>query len=321
MLKNKPVFPRLFLYVIAVVILFAVFLSARKFIDSHYETGSYGEGNATEWRLPQAALLWTRGKMIMYSLLKPWHPVQVVDGESPRWSPDGTSIVFTRGHDVWMMDRKFGRRQLLFKDVVTEGGTGAFWTRDGKALTAINLKNPHQVLMYDLATRKISVIHDEGKPPFHKYRLSQSAELRIGNRYLLTFTEDDGHSSIIVDLKQKEYIANDLMKAGDCNPSWAPNGKFLVTTRRAWVRPVYITQFSEVHGRGKVGKSEYLIGAGRSHWPSVANDSKYVVYSDHNHIYIWQIGRPVDGRKHGVQLTHSSASDISPNIHIFQDQH
>jgi hypothetical protein len=164
------------------------------------------------------------------------------------------------------------------------------------------------------------VIHDEGKPPFQNYRLSQAAELRIGKRYLLTFTEDQGHRSVIIDLKKKKYILNDGMKAGDCNPAWAPNGTFLVTTRRAWVRPIYITPFSEIHGQGVVGKSRYLIGEGRSHWPSISNDSKYVVYSDHTHIYLWRIGSPVEGRRHGVQLTRSPASDISPNIYIFREQ-
>jgi hypothetical protein len=203
--------------------------------------------------------------------------------------------------------------------VVTVGEVGAFWTRDGKGLTAINLKNPHQVLLYSMLTQKIAVVHDEGKPPFHNYRLSQNAELRIDNRYLLTFTEDEGHRSVIIDLKEKKYIANASMQAGDCNPSWAPNGKFFVTTRRAWERPIYITDFSEVGGTGTVGQSRYLIGLGRSHWPVVSNDSRYVVYSDHTNIYMWPVDRQVEDKRHGVQLIRNPARDISPSIHIFQE--
>ncbi len=316
MAKTRLSFPKVLFFAIILVI---VFFSARKFLE-RFDTRSYGfPGTKAEWKLPKAALLWTRKNMIMFSMLTPWHPVQVTEGESPRWSPDGSRIVFIRGYDVWMMDRDFNKRRLLFKDVVTDGG--AFWTSDGEALTAINGKNPHQVLMYTLRSQKISVLHDESKPPFHNYRLLESAELRLGNRYLLTFTGDDGHHSVIVDLKEKKYIMNDGMKAGDCNPVWAPNGKFLVTTRREWVRPVYMATFAEVRGQGTVGESRYLIGAGQSHWPSISNDSNYIVYSDHTNIFIWHIGTPVDGRRHGVQLTKSPESDISPNIHVFQEQH
>ncbi len=129
----------------------------------------------SDLRLPKAALVWSRNKVIMYSMLEPWNPTPVTNGESPRWSPDGSLVVFTKNTDVWIMKRDFSKQRMLFKDVVTAGGTGAFWTRDGKGLTAINLKNTRQVLYYELASGDLSVLHDEAPPHsaviiFHKVR-------------------------------------------------------------------------------------------------------------------------------------------------------
>jgi len=301
-------------------VLAAIFLFSGKDTTDSPEKDATAREYASGWKLPEsAALLWSRRGMIMYSELTPWNPVQVTEGENPRWSPDGTSIIFTRKNNVWMMGRNFSNQRQLFAGVVAEHGAGAFWTRDGKGITAINRKNPRQVLLYDLASGKISVLHDEEQPPFHKFRLSQGAELRAGNRYLLTFTEDMGHRAFIIDLQEKKYIANDAMKSGDCEPEWAPNGEFLVTTRRAWTRPVLRTDFSDAGGQGTVGESRYLIGKGRSHWPSVSNDSRFVLYSDHTNIYIWPIERPFEGTGHGVQLTRDGAEDIGPNLYIFQE--
>ena len=270
-----------------------------------------------EWGLSAAELLWVRNRVIMYSKLDQWNPIAVAPGENPRWSPNGLRIVFTRGHDVWMMNHDFSEIRLIFNSVVTELGAGAFWTSDGRGITAINRNNSRQVLFYDLQTGRTGVLHDEDNPPFRHYRLSQSAQLRTGGRYLLTFTEDAGHRSMIIDLQGKKYILNDSMKAGDCAPAWAPNGTFLLTTRRDWQRPVYRTDFDAASGT--VSDSQYLIGSGRSHWPSISNDSQYVVYSDHTNIYIWRVGLPVSGMRHGIQLTSTSGKNISPNLYVFQE--
>jgi Tol biopolymer transport system component len=310
---------KVFFSAVALTATFAVFLFAGKITYNTFKPIPQDQKSIAESKLPKAALLWSRGKMIMISMLEPWNPAPATEGENPRWSPDGSSVVFTRGNDVWIMDRDFHNQRLLFQDVVTEGGAGAFWTRDGNGLTAINRKNPRQVVLYSMLTRETTVVHDEGTPPFHNYRLSQNAELRIGNRYLLTFTVDEGHHSVIIDLKEKTYIANSSMMAGDCNPSWAPDGKFFVTTRRAWERPIYITDFSEAGGTGTVGQSRYLIGLGRSHWPVVSNDSRYVLYSDHTNIYIWQVDRQVEDKRHGVPLIRNPSGDVSPSIHIFHE--
>lgn len=251
--------------------------------------------------MPRSDLLWSKSGKIFFSRLKKWRPQAVTDGENPRWSPDGSRIVFTSSDDLYLMNRDFSKARMIIADVVTEFGTGGYWTLDGNGVTAIGTKNPRQVLLYDLKTRKTGIIHDEGQAPFKGYGLSQSAEIRFKGRYLLTFTTDDNHRAMVVDLKKKTYIANELMLKGDCEPAWTPDGRFIVSTRRALQRPLYIAKF-DAPSR-KLSPSQYLIGKGRCHRAAVSNDSRYVLYASKGNIYCWKIGLKPSKSRHGIQLT------------------
>jgi|TARA_B100000315_G_scaffold57685_1_gene52079 hypothetical protein len=261
--------------------------------------------------IPTGVILWSKKGNIIQSHFKEWHPKVVAKGKNPRWSPDGKKILFTREHDTWIMDRNGAQKKLI----ENTSDIGAYWTRDGSSVTAINRLNPRQVIRYNLKTQKISIVHDEAKPPFRGYQLEQCAELRSGGRFLLTFTQDDGHRSMVIDLVKKTYIMNEFMEKGDCNPSWSPDGRFIIMTRRSIMRPIYLANFLSHHG--SVKESRYLVGKGRCHNGAVSNNSKYVVYSSSGDIYLWKVDAQPVKYRHGTRLTFDADQNINPSVFIF----
>ncbi len=270
--------------------------------------------------IPGAVLLWSRDGWVTASGLSPWKPVRITRGENPRWSPDGRRFVFTRGHDVYLMSRHPGKPRRILGPVVTAYATGAYWTPDGRAVVAISRRNPRQVILLALNSGERSIIHDEGQPPFKGYRLSQGADLRFDRRYLLTFTADSGHRSMIIDLVARSYITNELMRKGDCGPSWSPDGRFIVMTRRnrlSPTRPIYAARFDP---RQRVlSPSRYLIGRGRCHRPRVSSDSRWVLYVLSGNIYCWPVKQKVEKPRNGIQLTFDGKS-TDPALYVFRER-
>lgn len=268
--------------------------------------------------IPSAVLLWSRQGMVTAASLGHWKPRPIVKGENPRWSPDGRRFVFTRGHEAWVMKTDLSPPKRVMTDVFSKYATGAYWAQSGKSLVAISRKDPRLVLTYDLASGKTHVLHDERRPPYRGYHLSQGADQRFGGRYLLTFTGDAGHRSMIIDLQKKRYITNKLMRAGDCGPAWSPDGRFIVMTRRnrrSLTRPIYIARFDPASG--KLSASHYLIGRGRCERPSISNDSKYVLYVLSGNIFCWKIGPPVKNPRNGIQLT-ADGHSTDPSLYVFK---
>jgi len=267
--------------------------------------------------IPTAVLLWSRDGMITASRLEPWKPVGITPGENPRWSPDGTQFVFSRKNDVWLMKNDLSKPVRIMKNVVTEYGTGAYWTEDGRAVVAIRRDDPRKVVQLDLATRSLDTVHDESKAPYRGFRLGQCAELRFNGRYLLVFTADQGHRSMVIDLKRRRYIANELMRQGDCEPAWSPDGRFIVMPRRVRGninRPLYIAFFNA--GNGSLSKSTYLIGRGRCHRASVSNDANYVLYESSGQIFCWKVDGRVEKPRNGIQLS-VQGKNTDPSLFIF----
>ena len=202
-------------------------------------------------------------------------------------------------------------------DAVTEHGTGAYWTPDGKAIVLISRKDSRKVLLHHPVTRATTLLHDEAQPPFNNFRLSQGADLRFNNRFLLTFTTDMGHRAMVVDLVKKQYVANDLMKQGDCEPSWSPDGRFIVMTRRnrlSMDRPLYIAFFDPK--TQTISPSRYLIGKGRCHGSAVANDSRHVVYVSGKDLYLWNVENLPSSPQNGIRLT-TSGTNSDPSLFLF----
>jgi hypothetical protein len=285
-------------------------------------------------RLPTARLLWVNDGKVFFSTIKDWAPQQVTGGGQneyrPRWSPDGTKVVFERqGSGVYVMNADFSGKQLVLPDCHT-----ADWADAGAAVTAIEQDGGaaagegFKVVKYTLSGGQTSTIHDSRWAGFNGLSIAQAAELHPAGRYVITFTRGPGgsdHRTYIVDMQDKKYISNSQMDRGDCSPGWSPDGKYCTLTARTSSRPVLKADFNA--STGAVSSATHFAGMDTSyqyyiHGHRVSNDGVWLVagvlwkagsLSGNREIYCWEIGQPDSS---AVRLTFDSGIDQSPSLHV-----
>lgn len=251
----------------------------------------------------------------------------------PRFSPDGSRILFTRSKKGWVYER----------DANTDGKWDIFTvTTDGKEETKVvdnaswggwvtgnEIVYVRSTAVYRraLAGGEESMLVDSTKVPALDGALLQQPELSKDGNYLAITLRGSKRETGIWDLKQNTWTRT----SEGCQINWTPAGDEIY-----WVHPSGNGGSRVLHlpvANGKPSKSDADLDAitlidlpgRRSHeyFPQLSADGKWLVWAatqrGHDHdiadyeIYLWEVGTPADS---AVRLTFHSGNDRWPDIFI-----
>ncbi|HEY4186117.1 MAG TPA: hypothetical protein VGP07_13665 [Polyangia bacterium] len=251
----------------------------------------------------------------------------------PRFSPDGSRILFTRSKKGWVFER----------DANTDGKWDIFTvTPDGKDETKIVdnaswgtwISNDEIVFarVTAIVRRKLSggeetVLVDSAKVPELDSALLQQPEMSKDGNFIAITLRGSKRETGIWDIRKKTWT-----RTGEgCQINWTPAGDEVY-----WVHPTGNGGSRVLHlpmTDGKAAKSDADLDAitlvdipgRRSHeyFPQLSADGKWLVWAatqrGHDHdiadyeIYLWEVGTPAD---RAVRLTYHSGNDRWPDIFI-----
>jgi WD40-like Beta Propeller Repeat len=251
----------------------------------------------------------------------------------PRFSPDGSVILFTRSKKGWVYER----------DANTDGKWDIFTvTPDGKQETKVVdnaswggwVENDQIIYVRStavyrraLAGGEETLLVDSTKVPALDGALLQQPELSKDGTYLAITLRGSKRETGIWDLKQHTWT-----RTGEgCQINWTPAGDEIY-----WVHPTGNGGSRVLHlpvAGGKPSKSDADLDAitlidlpgRRSHeyFPQLSADGKWLVWAatqrGHDHdiadyeIYLWEVGTPAST---AVRLTFHSGNDRWPDIFI-----
>ena len=251
----------------------------------------------------------------------------------PRFSPDGSRILFTRSKKGWVYER----------DANTDGKWDIFTvTTDGKEETKVvdnaswggwvtgnEIVYVRSTAVYRraLAGGEESMLVDSTKVPDLDGALLQQPELSKDGNYLAITLRGSKRETGIWDLKNNTWTRT----SEGCQINWTPAGDEIY-----WVHPSGNGGSRVLHlpvANGKPSKSDADLDAitlidlpgRRSHeyFPQLSADGKWLVWAatqrGHDHdiadyeIYLWEVGTPADS---AVRLTFHSGNDRWPDIFI-----
>jgi hypothetical protein len=250
----------------------------------------------------------------------------------PRFSPDGSRILFTRSQKGWVSERDAntdGKWDLFTLPAdggeptkVVDNASWGTWV-DGETILFVR---GTKLFRKKLADDKETALLDSEKVDDLSGALLQQPEMSHDGRYVAITLRGSKRETGIWDLKQKTWT-----KTGDgCQINWTPDGKSVY-----WVHPtgnggsrVFRQEMAGNKPVKELGDDERTfidLPGRRSHeyFPQLSSDGHWLVWAatqrGHDHdivdyeIYLWQVGRPAE---EATRLTFHSGNDRWPDIFI-----
>jgi len=263
------------------------------------------------------------------------HPITKGDPVDwfPRFSPDGSKILFTRSKKGWVFERDAntdGKWDIY--TVKPEGGdetkivdnaSWGTWISDDE----IAFARGTAILRRKLSGGEETLLVDSTKVPELDGALLQQPEMSEDGAFIAITLRGSKRETGLWDVKKKAWL-----RTGDgCQINWTPDGHEVY-----WVHPTGNGGSRVLHvpvSGGKATKPDSDLDAltlidipgRRSHeyFPQLSRDGKWLVWAatqrGHDHdiadyeIYLWEVGSPAD---RAVRLTYHSGNDRWPDIFI-----
>jgi Tol biopolymer transport system component len=249
----------------------------------------------------------------------------------PRFSPDGSKILFTRSKKGWVFERDAntdGKWDILTvtpdgkeETKIVDNASWGTWISNDEIIFA----RVTQILRRKLAGGEETLLVDSAKVPELDGALMQQPEMSKDGHYIAITLRGSKRETGIWDIRKKTWT-----RTGEgCQINWTPAGDEVY-----WVHPTGNGGSRVLHlpmASGKAAKSDSDLDAitlidipgRRSHeyFPQLSADGKWLVWAatqrGHDHdiadyeIYLWEVGSPADT---AVRLTYHSGNDRWPDI-------
>jgi len=267
---------------------------------------------------------------------KTWKLTQLTSGENvdwfPRFSPDGSTIIFTRSRKGWVYERdanKLNKWDVF--TVPTAGGEASRivdnaswgnWLGNDKIIFVRRTKVFTRELKGTEETLLVDSEQVEGLGGAHL----QQPQLSPDGRYLAMTLRGPRRETGILDLETKAWVAT----GKGCQINWHPEGK-----RIYWINPsgnggseVFSIEVADGKPKQEYGYEEMRfvdIPGRRSHeyFPQMDQQAGWMVWGatqrGHDHdvapyeIYIWELGASPDAI---TRISFHSGNDRWPDIHV-----
>jgi len=263
------------------------------------------------------------------------HPITKGDAVDwfPRFSPDGSKILFTRSKKGWVFERDAntdGKWDIFtvspdggYETKIVDNASWGTWISNDE----IAFARGTAILRRKLSGGDETLLVDSTKVPELDGALLQQPEMSEDGNYIAITLRGSKRETGLWDVRKKAWL-----RTGDgCQINWTPDGRDVY-----WVHPTGNGGSRVLHVPVKAGKATKSdsdldaltlidIPGRRSHeyFPQLSRDGKWLVWAatqrGHDHdiadyeIYLWEVGSPAD---RAVRLTYHSGNDRWPDIFI-----
>jgi Tol biopolymer transport system component len=250
----------------------------------------------------------------------------------PRFSPDGSKILFCRSKKGWVSERDANSDGKWDLWTVAPDGTGETkvvdnaswgnWISDGEIFYVRGTK----VFRRKLAGGDETMMMTSDGVPALAGALLQQPELSRDGKYMAITLRGSMRETGIWDLEKKAWTR----VSEGCQINWTPDGQ-----RIYWVHPTGIGNSQVLSMPVADGKPagqlsldqqkfmDFPVGFSHEYFPQLSADGKWMVWGitqrGHDHdtadyeIYIWEVGTPAQT---AARLTFDTANDRWPDIFV-----